>query len=44
MWVRICHDLRIQKKAFKAKRENIKQAVGIQSAFMLEISSQKNIF
>ena len=31
-------------KVFKAKGENIKQAIGIQSAFMLEISLQTNIF
>ena len=34
----------LKRKAFKASRGNVKKAIGIQVAFMLEIELQKYIF
>ena len=43
-WLHIPQFKNCKKKIFKAKEENIKQAIGIQVSFILEINLQKYSF
>ena len=40
----VCHNIKTEKKASDEKRENIKQAIGIQITFIMEIKLEKYIF
>ena len=44
MFASVCHDLRTEKNGFTLKSENLKETIGIQLTFTLEIKSQKYTF